>query len=93
MKKTDDEILAKALDILARDIQSEDGVANEAIREAAQRLRDLRRQRNVLWCLAGDAEPFLKEEDNYPDPYSRKWMTEWLRDYQKVNSEINLEQL
>ena len=33
--------LASALDILARDIQSEDGIANAAIAEAAQRLRDL----------------------------------------------------
>jgi len=32
-------ILADALDILARDIQSGDGVANAAITEAAQRLR------------------------------------------------------
>ncbi len=35
-------LLADALDILARDIQSDDGVANAAIQEAAQRLRELR---------------------------------------------------
>ena len=37
---TDTETLAKALDILAHDIQSDDGVANAAIREAAERLRE-----------------------------------------------------
>lgn len=35
MKKTDTEILISALRILAVDIQSEDGVANAAIEEAA----------------------------------------------------------
>jgi len=33
--------LADALDILARDIQSEDGVANAAIQEGADRIREL----------------------------------------------------
>lgn len=39
--KTDDEILIKALEILSSDIQSDDGVANACIAEAAQRLREL----------------------------------------------------
>jgi hypothetical protein len=34
--------LADALDVLAREIHSDDGVANAAIAEAAQRLRELR---------------------------------------------------
>ena len=38
--KTDDNTLADALDILARDIQSDDGVANACIAEAAQRIRE-----------------------------------------------------
>lgn len=40
---TDTLTLARALDALARDIQSDDGAANAAIAEAAQRLRDLHR--------------------------------------------------
>jgi cell division protein FtsX len=38
--RSDTETLIKALKILARDIQSEDGVANAAIAEAAQRLKE-----------------------------------------------------
>jgi hypothetical protein len=40
-RKTETLILAAAMDILARDIQSGDGVANAAIAEAAERLREL----------------------------------------------------
>lgn len=39
--KTDTAVIAEALDILARDIQSDDGVANAAIAEAAKRLRTI----------------------------------------------------
>lgn len=39
--RTDTETLAKAMDVLARDIQSGDGAANAAIQEAADRLREL----------------------------------------------------
>jgi len=39
--RTETLILASAMDVLARDIQSGDGVANAAIAEAAQRLREL----------------------------------------------------
>ncbi len=42
--RTDTKTLAEALDILARDIHSDDGVANSALAEAAQRLRELDRQ-------------------------------------------------
>lgn len=41
-------MLAKAMDVLARDIQSDDGIANAAIAEAAERLRELRHENNVL---------------------------------------------
>ena len=40
-RKTKTVILASAMDALAREIQSNDGVANAAIAEAAQRLREL----------------------------------------------------
>jgi hypothetical protein len=46
MKRTDTSTLAKAMDALARDIQSGDGVANAAIHEAAERLRELERERD-----------------------------------------------
>lgn len=39
--KSSDAVLIKALQILARDIQSEDGVANAAIAEGAQRIEEL----------------------------------------------------
>jgi hypothetical protein len=41
MRKTKTETLAIAMDVLAREIQSSDGVANAAIAEAADRLREL----------------------------------------------------
>jgi chromosome segregation ATPase len=44
--KTPTPILADAMDILARDIQSGDGVANAAIYEAAGRLRELETELN-----------------------------------------------
>ena len=47
--KTQDEILIKALEILARDIQSDDGVANACIFEAAERLRELSKQNKELY--------------------------------------------
>ena len=47
MKKTDDQTLISALRILARHIQSDDGVANAAITEAADRLEELT-QPNVV---------------------------------------------
>lgn len=40
-ERTDTKTLADALDVLAREIQSGDGVANAAIAEAAERLREL----------------------------------------------------
>ena len=41
MKKTDSATLVKALRILAVEIRSGDGIANEAISEAAERIDDL----------------------------------------------------
>lgn len=41
MKQSDTDTIIAALDILARDIHSEDGTANAAIAEGAQRLREL----------------------------------------------------
>ena len=56
--KTDTNTLIKALRILARDIDSEDGIANAAIAEAADRLeklqRKVRNQRRELEQLKGE---------------------------------------
>jgi len=41
VKKTDIRTLIDSMRLLARDIQSEDGVANMAIREAADRMDDM----------------------------------------------------
>lgn len=41
--KTDDETLIAAMENLAHNIQSEDGIANAAIAEAAVRLAELRK--------------------------------------------------
>lgn len=46
--KSSDETLIAAMEILARDIKSGDGVANAAIREAGQRIAELRKQRDYL---------------------------------------------
>jgi hypothetical protein len=48
MTRTPDEILIKALRILARDIQSDDGVANACIVQAADRLQELVNELNAL---------------------------------------------
>jgi len=55
---TETKTIIEALRILARDIQSEDGVANAAIAEAADRLqkqqRKIRNQRREIEALAKD---------------------------------------
>ena len=48
------ETLIAAMRILSRDIRSTDGVANLAIREAADRLEELR---NVLKAIAQHTDP------------------------------------
>jgi hypothetical protein len=51
--KTKTDTLIKALRILANDIQSEDGVGNAAIAEAAERLDELERE-NAALQVAGN---------------------------------------
>ena len=45
MKRTDDAILAAAMFALAQEIDSADGVANAAIREAGYRIQQLAQER------------------------------------------------
>ena len=48
MKKTETLLLSDVMDMLARDIQSGDGIANAAIAEAAERLRTLNADNHKL---------------------------------------------
>jgi hypothetical protein len=64
MKRSTDETLISALRILARDIQSEDGVANAAIAEAADRLAEL--SRDASRSSRADFEAWISQP-----PYER----------------------
>ena len=62
-RKTDTKTLINAMRILARDIQSDDGVANGAISEAADQMEELQAQHRKdeneyanLWQMYGDLE-------------------------------------
>ena len=62
-KRTNTKTLIEAMHILANDIRSEDGVANAAIYEAADRLEELQNQHRKdddeyakLWQMYGDLE-------------------------------------
>lgn len=48
MKRTDDETLVQALRLLARDIVSEDGIAQSTILEAADRIESKTRALRVI---------------------------------------------
>ena len=68
--RTSDEILISTLHILARDIQSEDGIANAAILEAAYRLEELVdpnkiKMKNRIWgTYVPERKPKFKIYDN-----------------------------
>jgi hypothetical protein len=72
MKKTKTETLASAMDVLAREIQSGDGIANAAIAEAAERLREL--NRTVVAALEWEHE--TSKAMCWPKP---KWVEEYER--------------
>jgi ABC-type transporter Mla subunit MlaD len=63
--KTPIETLIKALRILANDIQSDDGVANAAISEAANRLEEQQKRIQRL-VEEGDEMLMWLGEDTYP---------------------------
>ena len=58
-RRTTDATLIAALRILARDIQSEDGVANACLLEAAARLEELVEERR--WISVGERLPEIEE--------------------------------
>ena len=61
MKRSSTETLIAALRVLARDIQSEDGVANAAIAEGAERMHELSAMTRRLVDIMerDDAEQFM----------------------------------
>ena len=60
IKKTKTSVLASAMDILSVEIQSGDGIANAAIKEAAERLREQDIKREVAHAsLEQDRQKFL----------------------------------
>lgn len=92
--KTKDETLIKALHVLANDIQSEDGVANACIFEAALRLEELsneyKSKNEVIinavkaarksWAKSGNPLPVLEETLRQFDLFS----------LQKINEETGI---
>ncbi len=60
-RKTETLILADAMDVLAREIQSGDGIANAAIAEAAERLRSLEVEKCKTIVKLRDAERRIEE--------------------------------
>ena len=63
-RKTSTSDLAAAMMVLANDIDSEDGVANAAILEAAQRLQTLDGQANVLCGLLAECCAYIEPNDS-----------------------------
>lgn len=59
--KTDDYILIEALHILSKDIQSQDGVANACIAEAANRMKELLNEITILKCQLREKEMLLDD--------------------------------
>ena len=92
-RKTDDETLANAMDMLAREIQSGDGVANAAIAEAVQILRELKSQRDTLWSLADGAKTLVELMHTTPiEVYNREvWKPNWLKTFRMVSDEMQSE--
>lgn len=68
--RTKTEILVYALKVLSNEIQSEDGIANTAILEGAQRLDELNKKngkmRRALELIVEDSESWLNGEIDNP---------------------------
>ena len=77
LKRTHTDIIAKAMDVLARDIESHDGVANAAIGEAAQRLRELQSQVNKWEAELGAVMPADFKDWHQNDPLERPAVARW----------------
>jgi hypothetical protein len=68
--RTKTEILIHALKILSNEIESEDGIANTAILEGAQRLDELNKKngkmRRALELIVEDCEAWINGENDEP---------------------------
>lgn len=78
LKRTHTDIIAKAMDALARDVDSRDGVANAAIGEAAQRLRELQSQVNKWEAELGAVMPADFKDWHQNDPLERPAVARWV---------------
>ena len=72
--------LIAALNIIARDIQSDDGVANAAIAEAAQRLEQLQSQNQKLHQLLQSIANTKMMEDMGMTGRLKKWIHDIVKD-------------
>lgn len=83
--KTSTKVLIEALRVLAMDIQSEDGVANAAIAEAAGRLEELQAENKALrdaleWTLKQlDYEDELEERRELEAPVYHRDCTSYAK--------------
>ena len=66
------ETLIKALNVLANDIQSQDGVANAAIAEAAQRMKEMLELLDGAYEIVELYEPISL--------FNKTWKETWLKD-------------
>lgn len=94
LKRTHTDIIAKAMDVLARDVESRDGVANAAIGEAAQRLRELQSRVNKWEAELGAVMPADFKDWHQNDPLERpavgRWVIENLR-RQVADTQVRLD--
>lgn len=93
--KTSTETLIKALRILAEDIKSDDGVANAAIAEAADRLEELELNLVTIGELAianWDYDTVEKVDNIVKDPMRYKDMLDVLfrKNYNKIKELENI---
>lgn len=83
--RTETGVLAEALRLLSRDIQSKDGVANAAIAEAAGRLEELQAENKALrdaleWTLKQlDYEDELEERRELEAPVYHRDCTSYAK--------------
>ena len=80
-KKTNTKTLIEAMRILARDIQSDDGVANGAISEAADRMEELQAQRDRLREALEFAEKRSKQIGETSNDYYERLAEEFRTTY------------
>ncbi len=81
MRTSSTEMIIDALWILSRDIESEDGVANAAIREAAQRLQETYDLMDKAYAVVEEWRP--------PTPTKQLWRLRWLRSAKAAGAAVD----